>query len=155
MAHVRQQIRDALVTRLTGLPTCGSRVYAGRDDNFALSELPAINISTLNQSEQVARQSVHFPARLQRDLPVIVMGFVKATTANLENALDALAVELEAAIAGSTIALSTFSALLPNGMVLTESRATIDQSFEEPVGRLELVYTATYSTSSNAPQVAL
>ena len=48
--HVRKQIRDRLVTLLTGLATTGSRVYKSRVYNLAPTyELPCLLIYTLEE----------------------------------------------------------------------------------------------------------
>lgn len=46
MAHARQQIRDLVVTTLTGLTLTGSNVYAGQQRPTHASELPGLWVWT-------------------------------------------------------------------------------------------------------------
>ena len=90
MAHARQQIRDQLITTLTGLSTTGSRVYNSRVYNH--DALPCLTVYTL--SEELGEESANKQFRL---LSVMVEARAKAA-ADLEDTLDTIGVEVEDAI---------------------------------------------------------
>jgi hypothetical protein len=93
MAHVRQQIRDQLKTTLLGLTTTGSNVYDSRV--YDHDTLPSLAIYTL--SEELGEESGNKQLRM---LNVMVEARAKATT-NLDNTLDTIGAEVEAAIFAS------------------------------------------------------
>ena len=55
--HVRQQVRDAAVARLTGLPLTGARVFASRIRPIEQSQLPCLLVQT--NDEEVLPATVH------------------------------------------------------------------------------------------------
>jgi hypothetical protein len=93
MSHVRQQIRDQLKTTLTGLSTTGANVFDSRV--YDHDALPSLTIYTL--SEELGEESANKQLRL---LSIVVEARAKATT-NLDNTLDTIGAEVEAAIFAS------------------------------------------------------
>ena len=59
MSHVRKQIRDAVVTALTGLSTTGSRVYKSRIYPLETGKLPGLAIYT--KSEEIQNNTIGAP----------------------------------------------------------------------------------------------
>jgi len=53
LAHLRKQIRDNVVTVLTGLSTTGSRVYASRVYPMAAANLPGLCVYTKSESVEI------------------------------------------------------------------------------------------------------
>ena len=53
MAHVRKQIREAVKTKVTGLTTTGNNVFETRIYNLKPSNLPAIIVSTPDETSFV------------------------------------------------------------------------------------------------------
>jgi len=96
MAHVRKQIRDAIVTALTGLTTTGSRVYRSRVFPLESGKLPGLCIFTRN--ETVDFDTMTISRSVMRNLEVIVEAYGKGT-ANYDNTLDTIAVQVEEALA--------------------------------------------------------
>ena len=90
MSHVRQQIRDQLKTTLTGLATTGANVFDSRVYDHDV--VPSLTIYTL--SEELGEESANKQLRL---LSIVVEARAKATT-NLDNTLDTIGAEVEAAI---------------------------------------------------------
>lgn len=96
MAHVRKSIRDNVTTTLTGLTTTGSNVFQTRLFPMEESKLPALAIYTKSEASDY---STITPPRTQvRALEVIVEAYVKGT-ANIDNTIDTIAVEIEEALA--------------------------------------------------------
>lgn len=96
MAHVRQQIRDEIVTTITGLSTTGSRVYRSRVYPVADNKLPGLLIYT--STEDVETVSITPPRTQMRALSLTVEAYVKGVS-NFDNQVDTIAEEVEAALA--------------------------------------------------------
>lgn len=96
MAHVRKQIRDAAVTALTGLTTTGANVFRNRVFPLETSKLPGLCVFT--KSESVDFDTLHIPRSIMRNLDLGVEAYVVAT-ADYDNTLDIIAVEVEEALA--------------------------------------------------------
>lgn len=95
MSHIRKQIRDALVTALTGLTTTGSRVYRSRVYPLESAKLPGLCIYT--KSEEVINSTLTRPRTQTRQLEAAVEAYLMANT-NFDDTLDTMAVEVEEAI---------------------------------------------------------
>jgi len=151
MAHVRKQIRDAVLTLITNLASSGGRAFAGRVSPYAEDELPAVNVRV--GDETITQSSIHYPAVLLRELEVSIESVVKLTD-QADDDLDAMALEVEGAIAASssTVTLSGLlnCALTPTGIVVERE----DQG-EVPIGRLTLAYRTQYEVMNNAADTAL
>lgn len=96
MSHVRQQIRDDIVTTLTGLATTGSRVYRSRVYPVADNKLPGLLIYT--SSEEIETASLRPPRTQMRALTVTVEMYVKAVS-NFDTQVDTISQEVEEALA--------------------------------------------------------
>ena len=143
MSHARQQIRNAIATLVTGLSTTGSNVYASRIYRLQASELPALLVYT--ESETSTRS--HMQNALERNLSVRVEGIAKAT-ADLDDTLDTIAQEVEAALGGQS----------PAGveeLVLEGTDMTLNGDAEQPVGSVVMEYLVRYRTTETAPETIL
>ena len=147
MAHVRQQIREAFAAAVTGLTTTGARVYASRIYEIPAASLPALRITT--DEESIAWVSVHPTATLERDISITCEAVAQAV-ADLDDTLDTIIGEVEVAIAADT----TLGGLC--GACRLESIA-IDLSAdgEAPTGRAAMRFTCRTYTLSNAPSAAI
>jgi len=96
LAHLRKQIRDNVVTALTGLSTTGSRVYASRVYPMAAANLPGLCV--YSKSEEVETTTITRPRTQVRTLTLSVEGFVVATS-GLDNILDAISLDVEEGLA--------------------------------------------------------
>ena len=95
MAHVRQQIRDAVVIAVTNLTTTGSNVFRSRVFPLESAKLPALAVYT--KSESIEYETMNFPRSTNRTLNLGVEAFVKSSN-NFDNLLDNIAVEVEEAL---------------------------------------------------------
>lgn len=95
MSHIRKQIRDALVTAVTGLTTTGSRVYRSRVYPLESGKLPGLCVYT--KSEEVTNATLTRPRTQTRQLEASVEAYLMANT-NFDDTLDTIAVEIEEAI---------------------------------------------------------
>lgn len=151
MAHVRQQIREAIGTALAGLPTTGTRVYQSRLWPLQETDLPAILIST--GEEQKAIATVGSPAILQRTLSINV-DLVAIAVVDLDDLLDQICLEVEVALAGPIAAFAsvgTDTTLTP----VSIGEPELLEHADKPRGRARMRYDVTYFCTESAPDVAL
>lgn len=95
MSHLRKQIRDAVVTALTGLTTTGTRVYKSRVYPLETGKLPGLCIYT--KSEEISTTTINRPRTQIRTLEVIVEAYVMVNT-NFDDTIDTISVEVEEAL---------------------------------------------------------
>lgn len=149
--HVRQQIREAVATTLTGLATTSTRVFQSRIRPLIDAELPALRVYTAQEQVNNA-VTIGFPNRQERTLTVRVEAVVKAVT-NFDDTVDTIIKECEAAINASTSAY-TAGGLARGGITLDAIEVDLDDSVEKPVAIARMDFQALYFTQSNAPDVA-
>lgn len=143
MSHARQQIREAVATLVTGLTTTGSNVFQSRVYRLQASELPALLVYT--NSETVERS--HMTSGLVRELTLRVEGIAKAL-ANIDDTLDTIGAEVEAALGGQE----------PAGvedLVLQSADVTINGEGEQQVGAIVMDFLVRYRTNQAAPETIL
>jgi hypothetical protein len=143
--HQRQQIRDATQAALLNQTSAGPRVFKTRDMTFHRKELPALAVYTLQETVDPASADTA-PLELKRTLQLAIEGAVSLTD-NVDDALDALAVDVERAMhrddsLGATASLAMLSA----------TEVDIFEQGDRPMGLVRLTYTVTYYT--NAPEAA-
>ena len=143
MTHVRQSLRSAVVSAVTGLTTTGARVYTAKVYPAQDSELPCLMVNTI--SEAVTQQDIGLPGIIERRVTVEVVGVVKLTS-SLANALDAISEEVETVL-GSGVSVS--------GKTIELAYESADIQFsgdtDQPVGTVSMRFAAILYTSSNAP----
>jgi hypothetical protein len=148
--HVRQQIREALATLLTGLTTSASRVYQSRILPLDDSELPALLIAT--NEEEIEALSVNANPLLERSLSVAVTAVAKVS-ANLDDTLDSSIKEVETAINASVVA-NTLNGLIKD-MVLQNIQVEMNAEADKPIGWAVMTIKATYYTQAAAPDISI
>lgn len=97
MSHVRRQIRERAGTTLGNLATTSTRVYQSRTVSLPDSLLPALCIYTLRETSESEHADV--PRSQMRTLLLAIEGYAR-TTADLDDTLDQIALEVEEAMAG-------------------------------------------------------
>jgi len=95
MAHLRQLIRDNVVSALTGLPSTGTKVYKSRVYPIDNNSLPSLAVYTL--SEDSAYLTITPPRTIDRKVSVAVEIYVKAVS-GYDDSLDTICSEIEAAL---------------------------------------------------------
>lgn len=93
LGHVRRQIRDRAVTQLTGLPTTGSRIYAGSPYAIDRDKLPALAVDVTGESAAPDFMSFGIEARVAE---ITVTAYAEGEDG--EDQLDRIAGEIEAAL---------------------------------------------------------
>ena len=151
MAHVRQQIRDAAVTLLTGLATSGANVFASRDAlayPLAESELPALLVDVLDERViQTGFGGATSACVCECDLRVRML--VKSTTGYADT-LDDMAVEVQSTLvdAGKVAGVSIARYAGTTG-------PAFDGSADRPVALLSMTMVMVYVINANDPETAL
>lgn len=140
--HLHKQIRGALVTKLTGLTTSGSRVYANRLQPLADALLPTLRIYLDDETAQP--ETMHAPYLQARALTAVVEAVAKATS-SLDDTLDLMSKEVEIALAaGITVGSATLYPIYA-GMSFD------DEQSDKPVGIKRMTFSISYTAMSNAP----
>jgi hypothetical protein len=140
--HLHAQIRGAVVTKLTGLTTSGSRVYANRLAPLPDGTSPSLLI-TLDE-ERASGLTVHQPQMQERELSLSVAAVAKAAS-NVDATLDLMSKEVETALAaGITLGARTL-AVFYTGMSFEDAQA------DKPVGIKRMTFSIPFTAMSNAP----
>ena len=146
MSHVRQQIRERIATNCTGLTTTGTNVFQSRIYNLESGNLPGLLI--YSKSETSDRLTMQPTDSLNRDLDVVVEGYVRATT--IDDTLDTISAEVEVAIAGdptcNDLAIDTF---------LSSTEIDYDGEGDQPIGVVRMTWSVNYETKTTVPTTAL
>ncbi len=148
MAHVRAQIRAAVVAALTGLETIGSRVYAGRTRALGAEHEPTLLVYCTQESSGV--DTISSNAKLLRNLTLIVEGRAVADQSDdLEATLDQIASEVEPVMVSDP----TLGGLALE-VTLTASRLNAQSPGESHAGEIRMEYRILYRTAEKTPQLA-
>lgn len=146
MAHVRKQIRDAIITTLTGLSTTGSNVFRSRIYPLESNKLPGLCV--FSKSEATTFDTLTISRSINRVLEIGVEAYVKATS-DYDNTLDTIAVEVEEAIASDV----TLGSLAKDTQV-TSFEADFSGEGEQPVAIGRFTVEVIYRTLENDVETA-
>lgn len=139
MSHLRTQIRQRIVTNLTGLTTTGTNVYDTRVYPLASDKLPGLAIYT--KAETTEYETMRPPRTLRKTITAVIEIYVKMTS-TFDEVLDTIAAEIEAAL---------YSDLTQNGLAFDTKVLSFEADFggdaEQPLGQgtmeVEVIYAAT------------
>ena len=144
MTHARQQIRQQLVTTLTGLASTGSHVFASRA--YDINVTPCLLIYT--DSDQVNLENTT-GATDYHELEITIEVRVKAsqsTQSNVNNTVDRICKEVETAL---------FADPTLNGLVLKlqlqNTEITLSSETDKPVAVATLTLAADYRIAPGSP----
>lgn len=143
--HVRTQIRQAVVTRLTGLPLTGANVFASRVYPIDETQLPALLVNTDSEEIEPNAQGV-----LLRSLELTVRVISRKSGAGLDDELDTIAEDVEEALASAPL-----PGVPTQQIVLAGLAVEFDAEGDAPHGRLVMSYRFDYFTTTAAPGSAL
>lgn len=146
MAHVRKQIRDRIVSTLkSGVSLVQRRVHATRFYALTSDELPAITVSMVTETSAMATVGTK---TMMRNASVAVDIYVRAT-ANVDDDLDKVAVQVEEAIAGDF----TVNGLAKDA-VLQSTDIDFSGDAEQPVAVGRLTFLVRYITAIDDVETA-
>ena len=147
--HLRQQIREAVATLLTGLATTGPRVYQSRIRTFGDTDLPGLNVMT--NDELVIASSIGSPLLLDRQINMVVQAVAKQTD-NLDDLLDTMCKEVESAL-NLSVNANTLGGIAKH-TVLSSIEIDMNGDGDVAVGVAKMNFTVTYKTRADQPDIA-
>jgi hypothetical protein len=149
MAHVRAQIRAAVIAVLTGLETTGARVFSGRTRALGAEHEPTLLVYCTDETSDT--DTIGPRSKLLRTLQVNVEGrAVGSDSGDLEDLLDQIAVEVEPVM----VADPTLNGLSKE-VTLIASRINLQSPGENYAGEIRMEYRVTYRTVESEPQIAV
>lgn len=140
MSHPRKLIRHAIRDALDGATAAGARVYATRKLPLRRIELPAVTVWTLEESVAAdSRESA--PRELERELSVVIEGWVSVAGDAADDAMDDLAEQIEAAMNADRYLGDTAA-----DSVLDSTAMEVVEDGDRLMGLVALSYSVTYYT---------
>ena len=149
MAHVRKSIRDNIVTAVTSLSTTGARVYRSRIYPLeTATNLPGLCVYTLREASEVdtVGGSAHGMAR---EVDIVIEAYVRGT-ANYDNTLDTICVEVEEAVAADLTRGGNAKDTL-----LESTEFELSGEGDQPVAMARLTFRCLYRTAANDVETAI
>lgn len=147
MAHLRKQIRDNIVTTVTGLATTSTRVYRSRVYPLAEGKLPGLCVYTGSETSQA--DTLTRPRVKTRNLEVMIEAYAVATT-NLDDTLDQICTEVEEALV-----VDVTRGGKAKDTVVTATEIEFGGESEKPVGIARMTVLVTYQHRENDVETAI
>lgn len=149
MSHARTQVRNAVVTALTGLATTGARVYAGRTRVLAVGHQPTLLVyARETRSEPDSRP----PRKLMHTLTLVVEGRVSNAGATAAAATEAQLDQIELEVATAIAANATLGGLVLD-VLPVRSTLNAQAPGERHEGEVRIEFEIEYRTAESAPGV--
>ena len=145
--HVRMQIRNQVVTQLTGLTTTAARVFDSRVYPLEDANLPALLIYTKSETSEPIEIGTNRTS--ERLLSLNIEAYVKSTT-NFEDTLDTICKEGEQAIAADP----TLSGKAKD-CYLESTEIEFNAEGEKPLAFCSLTFLTSYYVQEQSPDVAV
>lgn len=143
MPHVRKQLRDAIVTAVTGLASTGSRVRT--DSAYAEDVSNGASLTIVFLDENASVSTVHPSAIIEREMFVAIDGRAK-NNPTIADTLDVIAEQVETALGGQVMVGSIAVPLEYQGTSISFSGES-----DQVIGLISLRYRAVLFTAANAP----
>lgn len=143
MSHVRQQIRAAAAGVLSAIPSVAS-VFVNRVHRVRESDLPCLMVTT----DDEAIRPLTVGGMVERELDLVIRVLVRAT-ASMDDTLDSLIADVEAALAGNTLGG------LVRSIDLSEIHIELSSDLDVPAGEAAMVWKTTYYAAAGSPSAAL
>lgn len=147
--HLRKQIRDALVTAVTGLTTTGARVYKGRAYAVESQDLPCLLVYT--GGETVSNRSLPTPRLQDREVEFVVEALATAVDSSLDDSLDLICKEVEVALADNSFSGKSKG----TGLKRVGAAEIVGGDSAKPIGAKRMVWGVHYAVRSNAPDTSI
>jgi len=100
--HIRKQVRDAVVSDVTDLPLTGTSVFKGRTRSREETALPFLLVHAGDEESEQASMG-DAPRTLVREFSVHVKAVAQSTDEGIDDALDAIGVQVEGALGGNNL----------------------------------------------------
>lgn len=144
MAHVKHQIRDAVLSAVTGLSTTKRNAFASRVHPVTEKELPCVLVFTREETSTPITMGPN--RRIARELEVLVEGYVKNAD-GYDEKLDKISKEVEAAIYNTPSLQS-----LIRDIFLSSTEIKLTGEGDKAVAAISMNFTAKYHTRENDPE---
>ena len=146
---LRKQIRDAVVTAVTGLTTTGANVFQNRVHNMPDSKLPCILVQT--ESDSMEFETLSEPRRERHDLTLSIEAVVKeASETTAENSLDLICKEVVIAMDGA----AAIQALVKD-FRLGSTQFSRSGEGDQPIVSAQMLWSFEYHVREGIPDMAL
>ena len=146
--HLRRQIRERIVTDVTGLSTTGSNVFEGRVYPIEESKLPCLLV--FDSEESVEIRSMGAIRGITSELTVNIEGYCQGGDgATVMNTLAAIQKEVQIAMQADIDINS-----LARDSYLTSADASVNAEATKPTGSVRMTYLVIYQYMENAPDTA-
>ena len=146
MAHIRKQIRDAVLAELAGQPITQGRVFDRPIHSLQENELPALVV--ISGDERVEWATAGQPRLSARDADVMVECVADGN--DYQDTLDTMIVAVEKALHMN----ATIDAICKD-FTLTEIKTTGIGDGDKPVGVASMIFAAEYNAAEIDPETAL
>ena len=144
MAHIRKQVREKVVTLLTGLVTTGTNVYHGHP--YPADSYPCLFVYT--PSESIELDDEGSDREQERAMTFIVEGQCKAVP--FQSQFDSIAEEVETAIFADQ-----FLGGLADGIDLDLTEENPTSELEGVAGVITMTFTVHARTAKGVPGTAI
>lgn len=145
MAHARQQIREAIVTAVTGLTTTGANVFDSRVYPYDDTSLPCVAV----YARQEGPSDEYEGRKSERDLLIVVEARTKKT-ASMEDEIDTICAEVEAVLGADR----TLGGVLLN-LEIEETSIDLTDDADQPTGLAEMTWRASYRVDPSDAETIL
>lgn len=146
MAHVRTQIRRAIIEACTGLPTTDDRVYPARVHPLGEAAPPTLVVFFLKEENDDNAMG----GLVLRKARFSILAEVSGTADSLDDTLDQIAIEVEPALAADP----TFAGVAIDSRLIT-SESAYNGEGSVPLGQLNMELEVQYRTTRAAPEAAV
>lgn len=152
MSHARQQIREAVATAVTGLGLTGSRVHDSRVHPLEADGLPALLVYSLR--ERVDDGMDILGDAEFRVLEVTIEAHARAVQGTLDNTLDTICAQVEAALvasieSGASGAVGELVKAAESRLLTTE--IVLEAGAEQPTGTATMTWSLLYRVNRADP----
>ena len=141
--HKRTQIRNEIVTTLTGLTTTGSNVFRSKVYNLDPVQLPCLTVYT--NADAVTDYMMSAPRTQKRTLTVLIKA-VAGLSDDVDVLIDTICEEVETAMAGN-LQLSG----LATSIYLQATDISYQSEGDRPYGIADITYEVGYTIFENQP----
>ena len=148
--HLRRQIRERIVTDVTGLSTTGSNVFEGRVYPVEESKLPCLLVYDSEESIEAQTLAPAGSRSMMATLNITIEGYANGGSGS--DVLDTLAgiqKEVQVAMAGDVSINSLAGDSAP-----VSADISLSGEGSKPTGSKRLTYQIRYGYAENAPDVA-
>ena len=139
--HARKQIRDAVVTAVTGLTTTGANVYPTRMHRVTASMLPCLLVYTLEEESEP--DNISRPRGLDRESDIAIEA-VAEDNDTLDDTLDTMSKEVEAVLGNNLL-----GGLVKDLFLAATEVVLNDAAANKKLGAVRMTWRCKYRTPEN------